>query len=92
MFSIWMAVLAVIWLLSLFLEVYLTGRNDKLGLVLPILSLLIPIGVLVHYLKAGNLNGETTVFVLLSLLPSVGYFILYRFCLQKKREINAGRK
>ena len=92
MFSVWMAVFAVVWLLSLFLEVFLTGRNDKLGLLLPVVSLLIPVGVLVHYIKAGNLNGETALFVLLAVVPAVGYFILYRFCLQKKREINANCK
>ncbi|MGI5825413.1 MAG: hypothetical protein ACOX7J_07565 [Bacillota bacterium] len=90
-FLVLLAVFAVVWLLSLFLEVYLTGKSDKLGLLIPVLSVLIPVGVLIGFLTGKGPAGNAWLVLLLSVVPTVVYFAVYRFCLRKKQEWGGNR-
>ena len=91
-FAILMMAAAVLWLLSIFLEVYLIGRSDKLGLILPIASLLIPIGTFLYLITGPGLTENSGWYILGSLLPTVGYYIIYRFAVQKKHELRKGNR
>lgn len=91
-FAILIMAAAVVWLLSIFLEVYLIGRSDKLGLILPIVSLLIPIGTLIYLITGPGWNPNSGWYVLGALLPVAGYYIIYRFAVRKKHELRQGNR
>jgi hypothetical protein len=91
-YPVLMIIFAVLWLLSLFLEVFLTGKSDKLGLLIPIISILIPIGVLIYFIKGNSLDVNSWLSIILSIIPTIGYFAIYRFSLRKKREFNNQQK
>ena len=85
--GILMGILAVLWLLSLFLEVFLTGKGNKWGLIIPLLSILVPVSVLINTLQNDAFNQKNILIIVLSLIPTLSYFFVYRVCVHKKRQI-----